>query len=298
MKSEPISEEIDIKIEPFESIFIEERSTLECNNQDCDNPKEPSNKIENFSLEKIDQRFVQTEIEAELKTEIETALETEIKTEIKTEIDDFLFVNVNSVKSEPKFSVQDYKHITTGDIITLTPSFRFIGLGRKSEKMKELLANQSLEDLVQKGVLKRHRNKRKIPTNNMKTIKNSSKSLHIYKHKITKDVVILNSEFEVHSSKNERIKSLLKSKENIMALIQNGTLVKKWIQRIHTPFSQVGSEPGFFVQDFKHISTGEIITMLVPKVQKTFSTQNWKELVEKGILVKHGTNRKIPSEED
>ena len=148
---------------------------------------------------------------------------------------------------------------------------------------------------MQKGILTKHGITRKIPTHIKSTVDNSSKSLYIYKHKITKDVVILNSEFGVHSTKNERIKALLKSKENIMALIQNGTLVKK---RIHTPFSQVGSEPGIIVQDFKHISTGEVITLLLPKTQKSFSNQNWKELVEKGILVKHGTNRKIPSEED
>ena len=216
-----------------------------------------------------------------------------------------------TMKSSPIISRKNtiYRHALTGDHLTISSNFEFIG--KKSEKMDKLLANQSIKKLIEDGILVKIGSHHLTPK-----IQPPKPTLHIYKHKFTKDVVTLNSDYKVHSPKSERIKLLLKNRDNILKLIRNGTLIKMNVQAtsINTninhsyqrspPNPKLESGPGIIVQDFKHTLTGDIIT-LTPnfrfvgikseKIEKLLANQNLKELVHDGILVKHGTRRKIPT---
>jgi len=221
-----------------------------------------------------------------------------------------------TTKSTPMTSRKNtiYRHALTGDHLTISPNFEFIG--RRSEKMDKLLANQSIKKLIEDKILVKIGSHHFTPKTQPQP--QPKPTLHIYKHKFTKDVVTLNSDYKVHSPKSERIKLLLRNRENILKLIRNGTLIKMNVQAtsidasINTnnsyqrnpPNPKLESGPGIIVQDFKHTLTGDIIT-LTPnfrfvgikseKIQKLLANQNLKELVHDGILVKHGTRRKIPT---
>ena len=225
---------------------------------------------------------------------------------------------IPTIKSTPTMTSRKntiYRHALTGDHLTISPNFEFIG--KKSEKMDKLLANQSIKKLIEDKILVKIGSHHLTPKL-QQPLHKPQQPLQIYKHKFTKDVVTLNSDLKVHSPKNERIKALLQSRENIMKLIRNGTLIKMNVQAtsinssINTnksyqrspPNPKLESGPGIIVQDFKHTLTGDIIT-LTPnfrfvgikseKIEKLLSNQNLKELVHDGILVKHGTRRKIPT---
>ena len=128
----------------------------------------------------------------------------------------------------------------------------------------------------------------------------------IYRHALTGDHLSISSNYEYSGRKSEKIDKLL-ANQSIKKLIEDKILVKIGYHDLtprNPPNPKLESGPGIIVQDFKHTLTGDIIT-LTPnfrfvgikseKIEKLLANQNLKELVHDGILVKHGTRRKIPT---
>ena len=59
---------------------------------------------------------------------------------------------------------------------------------------------------------------------------------HPNKHVVTNDTAVLNSDFKVVLPKNDKIKALMKSRENIKNMIKDGTLIK--VEEMENRFKQ------------------------------------------------------------